>query len=240
MLTSELLTTIKSSLEDDNIYRTDAFLLERLNEGYKLTSVLALFDERRASVDIEGTRNFFAVPTDSGDVCIAPLYVADTNSGKRIHPCKIDQFEFYASQWEGTVDSNNASYYTLLSPFNHVHAAVVTCPIDDVGSSQYTFIGAFEPETLVATSTPRIPDSYVGILHHYTRFAAFIGEPGRSEDALKEYKDYTEVIEKFVITLRSRFPSGRDHEPFPPEFVYDNITEQQRKAAAPKEKEQTE
>lgn len=239
MLVSELLTTIKSSLEDDNVYRTDAVLLERLNEGYKLTALLALFDERRDSVSITGTRNFFSLPVDGTDVCIAPLYVADTNTGKRVHPCMLDQFEFYDTEWEGQVDSDGAKYYTLLNPFNYAHALIGVCPIENVTSAQYTIIGAFEPSTLTSTSEPRIPDSDIGVLYHYTRFAAFVGEPGRSEDALEEYKEYTKALEKFVVKLKSRFPSGRDHEPFPPEFVYDNVTEQQRKVAAPKEETKT-
>ena len=237
MLTSELLATIKASLADDNVYRTDAFLLERLNDGYKLSALLGLFDERRTSVNIDGTRNFFAMPKSGTDICIAPLYVADSNSGKRIHPCVLDQFEFYASGWEGTVDSTGAQYYVLLSPFNYAHTAIVTCPIDDQGDCQYTIIGAFEPGTLIATTIPKIPDNYIMILYRYTRFAAFISEPGRAKDALEEYKKYSEELEKYVVSIKSRFPSGRDHEPFPPEFIYDNVVEQQRKVAAPKQEE---
>jgi len=237
MLTSELLTTIKTSLEDDNIYRTDAFLLERLNEGYKLTALLSMFDERRSSVNIDGTRNFFAVPTYSTDsaVCIAPLYIADSNSGKRIHPCMVDQFEYYASGWEGIVDSAGAQYYVLLNPYNYAHAAIVTCPIDDQGDSQYTIIGAFEPITLTSTAEPRIPDSHVMTLFRYTRFAAFTSEPGRAKDMIGEYKAYTEELDKFVVSIKSRFPGSRDYEPFPPEFIYENITEQEKKVAAPKQ-----
>jgi len=237
MLASELITTIKNSLDDDNVYRTDAFLLTELNKGYKLTSLLTLFDEARSNVDISGTRNFFALPKRSSDVCIAPLYVADTNTGKRIHPARVDNFEFYSSGWEGTVDADGGQYYTLLSPYNYAHAAVVVCPIENVTSAQYTMLGAFEPSDLVSTDTIRIPDAHMMTLFYYTRFAAFISEPGRSEDALGAYKSYMEEIEKFVITLKSRFPSGRDYEPHPPEFTYDNVTDQQRKVAAPKEKE---
>lgn len=239
MLTSELLTTIKTSLADDNVYRTDAFLLERLNEGYKLTALFSLFDERRDSINIDGTRNFFATPLgSSNEICIAPLYVADSNSGKRIHPCMLDQFEFYASGWEGTVDSSGAQYYTLLNPFNYAHTAIVTCPIDDQGDSQYTIIGAFEPATLTSTATPRIPDSHIMTLFRYTRFTAFASEPGRVKDMVNEYKLYTEELDKFVVSIKSRFPGSRDYEPFPPEFLYDNITEQEKKVAAPKQEKE--
>lgn len=165
MLTSDLLATIKSSLSDNDIYRTEAFLLERLNEGYKLTALFALFDERRDSLNIDGTRNFMSVPLgDNNEVCIAPLYIADSNSGKRIHPCMLDQFEFYASGWEGTVDSTGGQYYVLLSPFNYAHTAIVICPIDDEGDCEYTVIGAFEPATLLPISIPRVKWEYLCLM----------------------------------------------------------------------------
>lgn len=237
MIVSDLLNIIKNSLGDDGVYRSDAFLLERLNEGYKLTGLFALFDERRASVSVTGTRNFTPLPKSGSDECIAPLYMADSVSGRRVHPVKIDQFEFYQSGWEGEVDSDGSQYYSLLSPFNFAHSAVVVCPIDSTGSATFNFIGAFVPTTLTSTSTARIPESHIGILSHYTRFAAFVGEPGRAEDMTKEYKAFSDGLELFVVSIKSRFPSGRDHEPFPPEFVYDAITEQQRKVAPPKQEE---
>ena len=129
MLVSELLQIIKDSLGDDGVYRSDVFLLERLNEGYRLTGLLALFDERRGSVSTTGTRNFVSLPKSGSDECIAPLYVADSVSGRRVHPVKIDQFEFYQTGWEGEVDSDGAQYYCLLSPFNYAHVAMVVCPI---------------------------------------------------------------------------------------------------------------
>uniref|UniRef100_A0A6M3KTX2 Uncharacterized protein n=1 Tax=viral metagenome TaxID=1070528 RepID=A0A6M3KTX2_9ZZZZ len=240
MLTSTLLTTIKNSLGDDGVYRTDAFLLERLNEGYKLVGLLSLFDERRSSVDITGTRNFFSLPKDGSDECIVPLHVSDANSGKRVHPSQLQQFEFYQTGWEGVVSGSDANQYVLLSPFNYAHAAIIVCPISDAGASQYNIIGAFVPETLTSTSTIRIPDGNVDVLVHYTRFSAFITEPGRSKDAGEAYREFSVSLGLLVRSLRGRFPSGRDYTPFPVEFVYDVTTEQQLKTAPPKTEEKTE
>ena len=234
MKTSELLAIIKTSLTDDNVYRTDAFLLERLNDGYKLTSLFTLFDERRVSLAITGVRNFFAMPKSGTDICIAPLYLADGSNGRRVHPCQLDQFEYYKSGWEGDVSSSHASQYVVLSPFNYAHAAIVVCPIADTGSVVYNMIGAFIPATLTVASDTQISDAHVDILLRYTRFAAFITEPGRAEDAVGEYKLFTEGLAQAVMSLRSRFPSGRDYEPFPLEFIYDTAPEEQNKVVEPK------
>jgi hypothetical protein len=236
MLASVLLTNIKNSLDDDGVYRTDALLLKWLNDGHRLMAVFTLFDERRASVDIQGNRSLVGLPAVNGAECLAPLYVVQTTTGARIHPATLQEFGFQNAAWEGSVNTSGIGYYTLLSPHAHNFARVAVSTTAGTGSSKYNLIGAFVPKVLISTDEIGVSDEFIGGLGHYVRFSAFVSEPGRGKDAALAYRKFIEVMDRFVVSLKSRFPSGRDYEPRSVEFVYGAVTAQQKKAA-PREAE---
>jgi len=227
---------VKNSLEDEDIYRTDDFIDSAINDGYKLCAMLTLFDERRASVSISGTRNCTALPTDGTAECFAPLYVANSHTGSRINPARLDQFEFYSTKWEGIVGSENAQTYTVMSPYHSAMSSLLVCPIQNIGSTELTIIGAFVPSTLVTGSEPRLTEAFQDILFYYARFYCLISEPERGKDALEEYKQFITRLNEFIMSIKTRFPGGRDFEPNPVEFIYDMVTENQQK---PQRKEET-
>ena len=229
MLVSEIIKNVQNSLADDGVYRTDTFLLGGINEGHKLVALLSLFDERRTSVGITGTRNMLALPTSGDAECIVPLYVADSDTGNRVQPARLDQFELYASNWEGEVGTGSNRYYTLLSPFHNAYAMLFACPVQNTGTTNLLIIGAFVPADLAATEEPRIAETYQDILYQYGRFYGYASERGRGADMLAAYQEFTKRLDAFIVGIKSRFPSGRDYEPTPTEFLYANISSGQQK-----------
>lgn len=224
-------TNIKNSLYEDGVHRSNAFIDIGINEGYKLVSLLALSDERRSSVNIDGSRNFNPLPVESDSECIAPLYVANTHTGARVNASRLDQFELYASQWEGRVDgSGNTLYYTQLSPFHNSFTSLVVCPIQTIGRTQLSIIGAFIPVDLSAdTDVPRLQEEFHDVLFYYGRFYALTGEPGMGQQAAEAYKSFIGKLNELVLVIKARFAGGRDYEPNPVEFQYMDVQESQQK-----------
>jgi len=230
MRLDDLRTLIKNSLDRSSVYRTDAFLTRAINYGQRLVAVLSLFDERRDTVSITGGRNYIALPKDGTDKCIAPLYVANTSTGNRVHCCSVDEMEFYSSAWEGQTDTD-ALYYTLLSPFSYAYASIVICPYPTANTMTFSFVGAFEPEELDDDSDePRLPEEYQDLLVTYTKFESFIGEPGKVKEAVDEFKTFMDRLNQYIASIKARYPSGRDFEPYSAEFGYTVITQQEQEA----------
>lgn len=220
---------IKAELQDENVYRTDSFLNGSINRAYQLTAVLSLFDERRVGLSVTGSRNLVAIPSSGNAQCIAPMYIANTSDGSRVNPVGIEQMEFYNTAWEGRVEGT-AQYYTLLSPFHYAWSRLVMCPAQNLTTSAYILVGAFEPVAMSAdTDEPRLAEEFQGTLIKYVVFECLVSEPGRAKDALRVYKQYIEQLDELVRSIKSRFPGGRDFEPYSTEFTYDLITEQQTK-----------
>lgn len=237
MKVSELRDIIKTSLDDDGVYRTNTFIENRIDEGQKLVALFSLFDERRVTLNIDGTRNFNALPTDSDDAeCIAPLHVANTHSGVRIQPTNLVEHEFQQSDWEGVVDTQDALYYTLLSPFHSAWSVMVLNPIQNIGRTQLSITGAFIPADTTSSTELRIIEGYQDVLFHYVRFVVFVSEPARSAEALESYKAYIARLGDLVRIIKLRFPSGRDLEPYAPEFTYEDA--RQTDFAPPEKKEE--
>jgi len=229
---STIRTNIKNSLYEDGVHRSNAFIDTGINEGYKLMALAALFDERRTEINIDGSRNWNTLPTVSSARCIVPLYVANSHTGSRINPTTIDGMELYADAWEGQVDASgrNAQYYAIASPYHHAMNVLVTCPIQDIGKTQISFIGAFVPVSLSAgTDVPRLSEEYQDGLFYYSRFYGLIGEPGMGDKALEAYKEFIKITNALIAAIKARFPSGRDYEPLPVEFQYETITVQEQK-----------
>jgi hypothetical protein len=225
MRLDELRDLIRKELDKSSVYRTDDFVDRAINNGYRLIGVLSLFDERRGSSTITGGRNYACLPTN----CIVPLYMANTDTGTRVHPVSIDEMEFYSSTWEGRT-ATDSQYYTVLNPFSSAFNEIVVCPYQTTTEMDYTYIGAYESTELSSDSDePRLPEEYQDLVITYAKFESFIGEPGMVGQAEIEVKRFLKRMNEFIASIKSRFPSGRDYEPYSAEFNYSVITEQQMK-----------
>lgn len=232
MRLDELRELTRKELDKSSVYRTDEFIDRSINNGYRLIGVLSLFDERRGSVQITGGRNYACLPSS----CIVPLYMANTDTGARIHPVSIDEMEFYSSTWEGRT-ATDSQYYTVLSPSSSAFNEILVCPYQTTTEMDYTFIGAYESTELSNDSdVPRLPEEYQDLLTIYAKFESFIGEPGMVGQAEIEVKKFIQRMNEFIASIKARFPSGRDHEPYSAEFNYSVITEQQMKPQEPEVK----
>ena len=229
MLLSTIINNVQNFLADKGVYRTDSFITEALNDGYKLTAVLTLFDERRDSVSIGETRNFVSLPVDSSAEMIAPLYVANTTTGVRLNSVRLDELEFYSSLWEGDIDGVDATQYIVLAPYDHAECAMCVVPIPSGGSVDLTIIGAFVPATLTSTDEPRLSENFQDILFHYGVFHGFASEPGRGQETGEAYQMYVTRVNELVAQTKSRFPSGQGFKPRPVEFLYDDVKRSQQK-----------
>ena len=227
----DLITNVKNATFEDGVHRNDAFIKLAINEGYKLVAVTTLFDERRTTINIEGSRNYNPLPFDSTAECFTPLYIANSHTGSRINPVKLTDFEFYSSAWEGMVDSSgNSLYYVLLSPYHINMTSLVLCPIQNIGKTQLTMIGAFIPIAMSAsTDIPRFDEQFHDVLFNYAMFYVLLSEPGMSVRAFDYYKDFISRTNALITSIKSRFPSGRDVEPWPVELSREEITEKDQK-----------
>lgn len=228
MKISHIIEDVKRSLDSQGVYRTTAQLLQWANDCNKLIAGLVLYDERLASININGTRNFCALPTSNGATCLAPLYVTNSHSGTRVHPTKLDDFHFSAELWEGVVATQDAEMYMLFCPVHPAFASLLVNPIQNIGRSQFVIVGAFIPPDLTADQTSRLPEEFTDLLFRYMRFMAFVGEPGRGTDATAEIKLYIQRLNELVVRVKARFPGGRDYEPMPVEVNYGYTTEGQK------------
>jgi len=229
MLLSTIIDNVQSFLADKGVYRTDSFITEALNDGYKLTAVLTMFDERRETVSIGETRNFVALPVDSDAEMFAPIYVANTSTGVRLNPVRLDELEFYSSLWEGDIDGVDATQYIVLAPYDHAECSICVVPIPSGGSVDLTIIGAFVPDTLTASDEPRLSENFQDILFHYGIFHGFASEPQRSKETAEAYKMYVTRVNELVAQTKSRFPSGQGFKPRPVEFLHDDVKRSQQK-----------
>jgi len=222
MRVSEILDIVQNKLTEDGVYRSRSFLLTGLNDGYRLSAVFALFNEKSAIIDVNGSRNYNLLPNDAQGECFAPLYVANANTGKKVNPVSVDEFPFYSTPWLGKLNETDGEslYYTLLSPYHSAFVTLVLCPIQNIGRTQLKIIGAYVPKTLTEDSTPEIPEEFTDVLIYYTLFYAFSNEPGRSSQMLENYKLFGERLSEMTTFMRARFPGGRDYEPRPIEFTF--------------------
>ena len=238
MLLSTIRDSIQDYLADKGVYRTDSFITEAINDGYKLTAVLTLFDERKETISIGETRNFVALPEDSDAEMFAPTYVANTSTGVRLNPVRLDEFEFHSSLWEGDIDGVDATQYIVLAPYDHAESSICVVPIPSGGSVDLTILGAFVPASLTASDEPRLSENFQDILFHYGVFHGFASEPGRGKEAAEAYKMYVTRVNELVAQIKSRFPSGQGFKPRPVEFLYDDIKRSQQKTVESQQTQQ--
>jgi hypothetical protein len=240
MLVSQIVDNIQATLQDDGVYATDAFVLDVVNDGHKLASVLTWFDERRGTVSVSGARNMVYMPTVSSAEMLGPAYVANTSTGNRVSPVRLEEFELYASGWEGQVDGADVQYYTMLSPYHSAEAQLWCVPISTSGSTELTVIGPCVPVDLTATDTPRLPEQYQDMLYYYGLFGVYVAEPGRGEDATQAYGMFVERTNQLIEQLKSRFPSWQGFRPSPVEYKYTTVMRYQQKQAAQTKSEEGE
>ena len=232
MKRSDIRANIQTALAEDGVYRTDTFLDNAIDEGNGLVRVFSLCDERRSSINVDGSRNFNPVPVSGEAYCFAPLFVANANTGYRLSPVEPDQLELHTTDWEGKVGTDGGSmYYTYLNPYHSAQATLVCCPIQNIGRSQLTVIGAYIPADLTGdTDIPRFDESFHDLLVLYGTFYSLVSEPGMGRRAAEVMGQFVSRLNEFTATVRARFPSGRDFEPMPVEFTYENVTEQDRQS----------
>jgi hypothetical protein len=233
MLPTEIIDNAQNYLADKGVYRTNTFLLDVFNDGYKLAAVLTLFDERRGSFSQSSTRNMISTP-GSGRL-IAPLYVANTATGKRVQPVRIQDFEFYSSTWEGTVGGADIDYYTVLAPYHPAEIEMWCVPMVNDGTTDVTVVGAYVPVDATLSDELRMPENFQDILFWYTVFGGFVSEPGMGEDAGRAYEQFVRRINELTERMKSRFPGGQGFRPRPVEFPYDIVTRQQQKGTEKRE-----
>ena len=224
---SEIRSIVKNLLYEDGVHRSDTFINKSINEGYKLVCLYSLCDERRALIDIEGSRNFNALPRSETAHCVAPVHVSNAHTGTRVNPIRVEDLEVHGTEWEGSVGAQgDALYYLMLSPYHHAVQAMVLCPIQNIGKTQLIIIGAYIPADLSTdTDVPRIAEEYQDLLVLYGHFYGLIGEPRMAGKAQVAISSFMERLGDLVVSVKSRFPSGRDFEPEAPEFSTLGITE---------------
>jgi hypothetical protein len=225
MLVSTVITNIQNTLQTTGVYRSSAFVLKGINEALKLTSYLTLYDERRSSLLLTGTRNVTELPADSdGAEMIVPRYVANSVSGNRVNPVRMIDFELSNSNWEGVISGADSEYYLVLSPVHELEVELMCSPIQNIGLVQLDVIGAYVPVTVIDTDDIAFPEQYGEVLYYYGLFYAYVSVPGMVQECMDSYKDYVRLIGLMAEESASRFPSDQGIKPVPVEFDYDTIT----------------
>ena len=225
MLVSTVITNIQNTLQTTGVYRSTAFVLKGVNEALKLTSYLTLYDERKSSLSLTGTRNVTELPADSdGAEMIVPRYVANSASGNRVNPVRIIDLELSDANWEGVIDGADSFYYCLLSPVHELEVELMCSPIQNTGTVALDIIGAFVPVSVLSTDNIAFPEQYGEVLYYYGLFYCYMSVPGKAQECMESYKDYIRLIGLMTQESASRFPSDQGIKPVPVEFDYDTVT----------------
>jgi len=231
MLVSTLVGNIQNTLADKGVYRPDSFILTSINEGYRMVAVLSMFDERRGSVTVTGSRNMVGLPTGM----LVPLYVGNQSTGRRVHPVRLNELELYSGEWEGKVDGSEVEYYSLLNPHHPAEVELWCVPVPTGGSVELDVVGVHVPDELGSGDRPRLDEAFQDLLYLYGVFSGFVSEPHRAEDAGREYGKFVGRLNSLIAEVKSRFPSGYLFLPQQVEFSYAGVTRQQQKIRPPKE-----
>jgi len=230
-----IVDNIQSTLADKGVYRTDTFVLAGVNDGYRLVALLTMFDERRASISVNGARNFVPLPKSGTAEMFAPIYLSNGPSGNRVNPADIQKFEFYSFAWEGNITGADGQYYVVFSPYHNAECMLCVVPVQNTATQSFTIVGAYIPTALGLTDVPRLPETFQDILYYYGVFHGFLSEPNRGQEATQAYGQFVTRVNELTAMIKSRFPSNQGYKPRPVEFVYDIVTRQQQKDAEPKE-----
>jgi hypothetical protein len=222
MLISNLITNVQNTLQTNGTYRSETFVLKGINEALKLTSYLTLYDERRASVSITGTRNITKLPDGSDDAnMIAPIYVSNTTSGNRVNPARILDLELEDVDWEGLISGADCDYYVVLSPVHELEVELLCTPIQNTGTAKLDIVGVFVPVDVSASDEITFSEKYGEVLYFYAMYYCYLSMPGRVKECLEVYREYVRLVNLMVQDLSSRFPSDQGVKPVPVEFDYD-------------------
>jgi len=224
MLISTVIDNIQNTLQTTGVYRSTTFVLAGVNEALKLTSYLTLYDERKRSLSITGSRNITGLPADSdGAEMIAPLFVTNGVTGNRVNPVRILDFELSTANWEGVISGADSDYYCVLSPVHSLEVELLCTPIQNTGTVVLDLIGAFVPVDVADGDDIDFPEQYGEVLYYYGLFYCYISMPGMVDDCLDAYKEYVRLIGLMVQESASRFPSDQGIKPVPVEFDIDVI-----------------
>jgi len=225
MLISIVIDNIQNTLQTTGVYRSTAFVLAGVNEALKLTSYLTLYDERKKSLTISGTRNIVSLPEDSdGAQMIAPLYITNGVTGNRVNPVRILDFELSNENWEGVISGADCDYYCVLSPVHELEVELLCTPIQNTGTVALDLIGAYVPVDVADGDDVAFPEQYGEVLYYYGLFYCYVSMPGMVDKCMGAYKEYVKLINLMSQDNASRFPSDQGIKPVPVEFDLDNIT----------------
>ena len=100
-------------------------------------------------------------------------------------------------------------------------------------------IGAYIPADMSAdTDEPRMPETYQDLLVLYGRFYGLLGQVGMATKAQQALLEFMTRLAEFVVSIKARFPGGRDYEPEAPEFKQLRITDRDKRLARQDESRQ--
>jgi len=222
MLISVIITNVQNTLQTNGTYRSSDFILKGINEAFKLTSYLTLYDERRSSVSVTGTRNVSKLPEGAdGAKMITPIYVSNGVTGNRVNPVRVLDLELADVDWEGLISGTDCDYYIVLSPVHELEVEVLCTPIQNTGTVQLDMVGVFVPIDVGSSDDVSFSEKYGEVIYFYALYYCYISMPGMIQECLSAYKEYVRLINLMVQDLSSRFPSDQGVKPVPVEFNYD-------------------
>lgn len=233
----------------DNVLDTNDLRLTATNGGWKRYTDEATIPANTTEVKVrcfgDNTPEFTAYFDNirlypKHQNIVAPLYVsieeAGASANTRLHPVLHEELEFYSSDWFGAKD-DQSMYYALSNPYHNAYEFITIVPAPLTHDStpahemNITTLCAVEPAALSSdTDEPSLPRQFHDMLVKYALFECYLGEPGRVADALAQYKEFTNRMDQLIAHLKARFPSGRDFEPFSPEFISDTITRRRQES----------
>jgi len=227
---------VKAILDDNNIHHTNSGVSLSINEGNKILSLTTLYYERTSSDWVPYTAPvvtgslFLNLPPD----CIAPIYVRDTVTKKRISPVKISDLSLEDRTWwrTYTTSAEGYKYYSLWNPMrphnyssqDYLRFSMIVYPRVKSAALQISMTYAAVPATLYSVlNHSRIPEGFDLILGDYAIFQALMRQSGQVDQAVERLKSFLDGIKRLNEMIKSKYPRGRDYEPQPIEQLIERI-----------------
>lgn len=188
MTLTQILTRVYERLDDDGTYYTSIEVVNRVNEGQRFLTLLALPLEKTATLTLTATTTFYHLLSDSGfKDFLLPLRVRVTG-GARVGGARLSDLAAADSNWE--TQAGTPTRYALLG-------LDLLCLNQQPAGSGVTLDITFAhgPAVLaIASDTPEVPEEYHGDLVDYAIHGT------RAKEGGQEFLDSVGMLQRFLVS----------------------------------------
>jgi len=196
------------------VYYTSTEALDALNEGHRFFCLLTWCLETTGTLNLTAGTSFYHLLSSFSDL-LAVVRVRVANTGARVAPGRIEDFDAFNSVWQ-TVPGDPTNYQALGLDL----LAVTPRPAADGRSLEVTYVRT--PTRFAGpSSTPEIPEEYHPSLVDYAVYRLRAKEGGQEfVKVIPLYVNFLKGARKFAGYVRNRMAAA-GYDRLPPELKRD-------------------